>query len=136
VLKIFWCKPSCCRPKLFLSPRAFFYCRPERSFFVAPSLLLLSPRAVFFVAPSLLLLSPRAVFFCRPEPSFIVAPCGLFCRPEPSFIVAPSASEGSLGTGMPRQDKVEGDAVQNKVRDASLRSAGQSGAWGPRYHLA
>ena len=42
---------------------------------------------MFFVQA--LLLSPQAYFFCRPEP----------------FFVAPSASEGSPGTGVPREDK-------------------------------
>jgi hypothetical protein len=38
----------------------------------------------------------------------------------PRFFDTPCASEGSLGAYAPREDKVEGDAVPNEARDASL----------------
>jgi hypothetical protein len=36
------------------------------------------------------------------------------------FFSHPERSERSLGACAPREDKVEGDAVPNEVRDASL----------------
>jgi len=116
-----------------MSLRTYFYVTPSPCA-VTPSLLFLSPRGVSRGGPSALAclgktrweMSPRASFFCRPE-----------------------RSEGSLGTCMPREDKVGNvapsllflsprgvsrggpsalaclgktsrSAVPNEVRDASL----------------
>jgi hypothetical protein len=89
-------------------------CRPDPSFFVAPS-------HPFFVPPralpegSLGACAPRknTVGGCCPEATFFVAPSGLFCRPERSFSLSPRApfpcrpeasAEGSLGACAPRDD--------------------------------
>ena len=42
----------------------------------------------------------------HPEPFFVTL--NLFSRLEPTIFVPPSGSEGSLGTGVPRDDTVGG----------------------------
>jgi hypothetical protein len=102
------CKLPCCRPEpTFLSPRGV------RGV----------PRAYFFVAPRLKPRGPPSLFFVAPSP--------FLCRPEHPFFVAPSASEGSLGTCVPREDTVENVAPSLSFYVAPSASEGSLGAYAP-----
>ena len=87
----------CVTPSTFLSPRGYFFCRPEATFFVAPRLLFLSPRGV----------SEGSLGACAPREDTVGGCCPehFLCRPE-HFFVTPSASEGSLGACAPRENTV------------------------------
>jgi hypothetical protein len=99
-----------------MSPLTSFFVAPSYPFYVAPSAFFLSPRAEARgpSAPACLgrtkwggallslgttgwRMSPRAPFFCRPEPQ----------------------GEGSLGTCVPRPDKVGGCRPEGSARGVS-----------------